>query len=313
MKYVEFTVETTPEAEDLVAEIFLRYVDFGVSIKSDADVREIVETRKDTFDYINDELLTETTGKSFVKGSFPLNTAKRDFLKVQNDLDSLKTSLKGILDVGTLAVTERVFENDDWIKNWREHFKPITFDKLCVCPSWIECETEKQKVIIGTDLAFGTGEHETTSMCIKLLERFVKEGDVVADIGTGSGILGICAAKLGAKKVVMTDNDPSAVKACEENVKLNDVYDKCFPYLADLLEGREVKANVAVANITAEILIRLSETIKDFLLCGGTLIMSGILNAKVGAVKNAFLKNGFEYLETICENEWSAVVMRKLR
>ena len=313
MEYVEYTVETTPQAEDLISEIFLRYVDYGVSVQSKNDVLETMDKCRGAYDYIDENLFNGDGCVSLVKCSFPVDTADKYLKKVKADLATLNKNVKGCVDLGTLKITRRVFENDDWIKNWREHFAPIIFDKFCVCPSWIDYETEKPKVIIGTDLAFGTGEHETTSMCIRQLENYVKKGNVVIDVGTGSGILGICAAKLGANKVYMTDNDPVAITACIENVKQNGVADKCSVTLADLLVGITLKADVAVANITAEILVRLAESINGYLAPGGVLIMSGILNDRVKKVVDAFSFNGFGFIAKTTENEWSAVVMQKLR
>ena len=311
MKYVELSVRTTPEGEDLVADVFLRYIDIGVSVSSAKDAGDYIKENPTAFDYVDDALDTTSVGVSFVKGSFPLETAKEDIALVKKDLEDLKRSVAGIIDIGSLTTTERVFENDDWIKNWREHFKPIFFDKLCVCPTWIECDTDKQKVLIGTDLAFGTGEHETTSMCIKYLEKFVSVGDTVIDVGSGSGILGICAAKLGAKKVYMTDNDPQAVFSSGENIKINGVENIAAACFADLVEKTNVTANVVVANITAEILMRLAESIKDRIAEDGTLILSGILKDRIDKVVDKYAENGFEFLEKTIENEWSAVVLKK--
>ena len=312
MKYKEFTIETTAEAEDLISEIFLRYTDFGVSISSSEDVTELMLERAESFDYIDDDLI-KPDGKSFVKGCFPLETADDDFKTVLNDIETLKENGKGIVDLGTLTVSERVFENDDWIDNWRKSFKPIEFGKVCVVPSWLEYSGSRIPVTIGTDLAFGTGEHETTSLCIDMLEKNIFGGETVFDVGTGSGILGIVAAKLGAEKVYMTDNDPLAVHAAETNVSDNGVDGVCYPILSNLADDLVGVADVVVANITAEILIVLSESINNYLKENGLLLLSGILNDRLDKVRSAYMEKGFEIIETFSKGEWSALVARKLR
>ena len=310
MQYKEFTVTTTSEAEDLVAEIFWRYTDFGVAVCSIADVIELIDDRRDTFDYIDENVLIGDADVSFVKGYFELNEADVAAEALRSDLETLRANSQGYFDLGTLEVVTRTVNGDDWIDVWRKHFKPIEFDKIVVCPEWIKCQTDKPIVLIGSNNAFGTGEHETTSMCIEYLEKYLRSSDVVIDVGTGSGILGISCAKLGADKVYMTDNDQVAVDSAKRNVLINKVENICFPTLADLFGQMNVKGDVVVANITAEILSLLSRDVTSYLKRGGVLIMSGILNAKLKSVISVYTALGFETLEYRTIGEWSAVTMR---
>ena len=313
MKYREFTIKTTDEAEDLVAEAFLRYTDYGVSFSDRSDVKDLVENRSDSFDYIEDGLLNGEDGVCFVKGCFPVETAEDDLKTVLKDLEDMKAASRGAIDFGSLEITSRDFENDDWIKIWQETLRPVEFKKLCVMPSWFETDSEKERVMIGSDLAFGTGAHETTAFCIEFLEDFVSGGETVFDVGTGSGILGIAAAKLGAERVLMCDNDPQAVFACENNIKLNSVENVCKVVLSDLSSELYGKADVVVANITAEILLILVESINDIIKEGGKLILSGILSDRVEKVVSAYEKKGFEKLSQKSTDEWTAVSFAKLR
>ena len=310
MQYKEFTVTTTSEAEDLVAEIFWRYTDFGVAVCSIADVIELIDDRRDTFDYIDENVLIGDADVSFVKGYFELNESDVAAKALRADLETLRANSQGYFDLGTLEVVTRTVNGDDWIDVWRKHFKPIEFDKIVVCPEWIKCQTDKPIVLIGSNNAFGTGEHETTSMCIEYLEKYLRSSDVVIDVGTGSGILGISCAKLGADKVYMTDNDQVAVDSAKRNVLINKVENICFPTLADLFGQMNVKGDVVVANITAEILSLLSRDVTSYLKRGGVLIMSGILNAKLKSVISVYTALGFETLEYRTIGEWSAVTMR---
>ena len=313
MKYREFSIKTTPMAEDIIAEAFLRYTDYGVSIIGGSDVTDLIDKRSDTFDYLDESVTEGEAGVSLVKGCFPVETAEEEFKIVLADIAEMKENSKGFIDFGSLTVTRRDFENDDWIKIWQNTLKPIEFDKLCVIPSWLSYEGEKERVMIGSDLAFGTGAHETTAFCISFLEKYIKGGETVFDVGSGSGILGISAAKLGAGSIVMCDNDPQAVIACENNISLNNVSDKCRVVLSDLSKEINGQASVVVANITAEILLRLVENINDIIKEGGTLILSGILNDRVDKVIKAYVDKGFEFLEKSSSAEWSAAAFKKLR
>ena len=313
MKYVEYSVKTTAEAEDLVADVMLSHTDFGVSVISGNDAIELVNGRKDTFDYVDEKIFEVGAGVSFVKGAFPIDTAERDIAAVRRELEDLRRSSQGYFDLGELSETKRVFENDDWIKIRRAALKPIEFDKLCVCLPEAEFSTDKKKVVIATDLAFGMGDHETTSMCVSYLEKYVKRGYVVADVGTGSGILGICAAKLGASKVYMTDNDPVAVEAAKTNVSVNGEENKCFPTLSNLLDGLTSVCDLVVANITADVLVLLKDDVSKLIKEGGYLIMSGILDEKIDLVVNEYDPLGFRFFECSFLNGWKATVATKLR
>ena len=310
MMYREFAIETTEEAEDIVSDIILKYTDQGVSVSSSRDVAELVSDRADTFDYI-DESLVAAKEHSVVKACFPVESADKDFGKVFADIKEAEKNACGAIDFGSLFVTSRDFDNDEWIDNWRKFFKPIEFGVLCVVPSWIDYKGDKTKVVIGTDLAFGTGEHETTSMCVGFLEEYVKVGQTVVDVGTGSGILGICAAKLGAKKVYMTDNDPQAVAAAENNIVSNEASSVCSVMLDTDSSDIKNVCDVAVANITAEILSAISDTIVGYLKRSSVLILSGILNDRVSVPVSAFSRFGFTVEKSAVKGEWTALVMRR--
>ena len=311
MKYKEFTITTTSAAEDLVADIFWNYTDFGVAVCSLRDVIELTENRRDTYDYIDEKLLEGDNDVSFVKGYFPIDSADKDVLKIIKDLDELKERSIGFIDVGSLEIVSRVVDGEDWVEIWRKHFKPIVFSRVTICPEWIKYDGDNPVVLIGSNTAFGTGEHETTYMCIEFLEKYVKSGDSVTDVGTGSGILGMVAARLGASKVFMTDNDEKAVAAANYNVKLNCLEGVCYPMMANLVEGVNVRSRVVVANITADILAILAGDILNFLSDDGILIMSGILNDRVGFVLDIYGEKGLEKVEQKTVGEWTAVVMKK--
>ncbi len=310
MNYKEFTIHTTVEAEELVADIFWQYTDYGVAVSSLKDVIELTEKRKHTFDYIDEGVLVGDEKVSLVKGYFPSNEAGEKIKLVFQDLENLKKNSKGFVELGSLEVVSREFDGDDWLDIWRKHFRALEFEKVVICPTWIDFETKKPMVLLDSNMAFGTGEHETTSMCVEHLQNYVSKDLTVIDVGTGSGILGLVSAKLGAKQVVMTDIDQVAVETAKKNVKLNCLENVCFVSRDNLVSGVEVVGDIVVANITADILAILSQTILSYLKRGGYLIMSGIINSKLNFVLETYFNIGFEEICVLEKGEWSSVVMR---
>lgn len=310
MKFKEFTVTTTNEAEELVADIFWNYSDYGVAVSSLKDVLELTENRRDTFDYIDDKVFDKTEGVSLVKAYFDTDSAEMKKSSIFNDLEVLRKNAAGNLKVGTLELIEREVDGDDWIEVWRKHFRPISFGKITVCPKWINYPDDGYVVYLDSNSAFGTGEHETTSMCIEHLQKYVKKHSVVVDVGSGTGILGISAKKLGADKVILTDIDPVAVEASRHNADINNVANDVSVYNTSLVSGIEIKGDIVVANITADVLIVLSKQILSYLNPYGVIILSGILNERKDEVISFYTFMGFKLIESKTVGEWSSLVMK---
>lgn len=311
MEYREFTIHTTDEAEELVADILWNYSEYGVAVSSVKDVIELTEKRKDTYDYIDDGVFNGQVGVSLVKGYFDIKDADVKKSLIINDLDTLKNNAYGNVDVGSLELIERTVDGDDWIEVWRKHYRPIKFGKITICPKWFDFKGDEFVVYIDSNAAFGTGEHETTSMCIRFIEKYICNSEIVVDVGTGSGVLGIAAAKLGAEKIIMTDVDKVAVAAVTHNVEINNEKNKCIVYNTDLLNGIEIKGDLIVANITADVLKILSDDIHSYVDNSGIIILSGILKSRKDEVVNVYRRLGFALLEENTIGEWSAVVMQK--
>lgn len=310
MKYQEITVTTTCEAEDLVADLFWKYTDYGVAISCVKDVIELTEAKVKNYDYLDNSLLKGDCSVSLVKGFFPIDKADELYKCLLKDLQGLKENGGEYINFGTLEVVKRIVDGDDWIEVWRKHYRPIPFGKITVCPEWIKYEGDGEVVYIDSNMAFGTGEHETTAMCVKLIEKYIKPSDTVIDVGTGSGILGLAAAKLGAKSVIMTDIDPVAVEAANRNAKLNKVDGVCKATLTNLLDGIVGSGDIVVANITAEVLAFLVKDIRSYVKEGGVVILSGILNDRLEKVINAYEEAGLKTEETLTDGEWSAAVFK---
>ena len=313
MKFIEYTVHTTTEGSELISDIFWNYTNYGVTI---CDVNDIIALQKDkrTFwDYMDDEL-TEPQGDVLVKCFLPLDIADENIRSINADLEQLRERSAGFISLGTLETSRREIEGDDWIDVWKKHFRPIHIGgRVVVCPEWIPYEPQENEVVVKLDsnMAFGTGEHETTSMCLELLQEYLRAGDTVVDVGCGSGILGISAVKLGAKFAYMTDIDYIAVRSAEHNAALNGVAERVKIALSDLLENADVRGEVMTANITADILCRLAESIPKNLKEGGTLILSGIIEPKFEQVVSAYEGIGLKLIKQIKKGEWFALAMRK--
>ena len=187
--------------------------------------------------------------------------------------------------------------------------------KVVIVPEWIAYEKKEHEITVTLDsnMAFGTGEHETTSMCLELLQECVKQGDTCIDVGCGSGILGIAAAKLGAGKCYLTDIDTIAVQSATHNCEKNGVSHKVTVAHANLLDDAQVKGNVVFANITAEVLAMLAPSIPKNLKEDGILILSGIIHSRLTLVKEAYAAVGLSVVEERRKGEWYALKLRFLR
>ena len=306
-KFIELTVSTTHIGGELVSDILWGYTEYRVVIN---DVEDVIALARDgrAWDYA-DESVFKADKTVLVKAYFPIDTAKQTITQVERDLADLKKNSP--LDLGTLETVKREIDGELWREQWKEHFKPIPIGKVVIVPEWIDyAENDGEiKILLDSNMAFGTGEHETTSMCVDFLSKYVSADDTVLDVGCGSGILGITASKLGAKKVIMTDIDECAVVATEHNMKLNGVTNGVV-MLKNLLDDNTVKGNVIACNIMAEVLIAFAPHISKNLLENGVIILSGILVERLNAVKDAYLDAGFTFVEQNIKGEWSALVMR---
>ncbi|MBE5754505.1 MAG: 50S ribosomal protein L11 methyltransferase [Clostridiales bacterium] len=307
-KFIELTVSTTHIGGELVSDVLWNYTDAGVVIN---DIEDVIALSRDgrAWDYA-DESIFSADKTVLVKAYFPIETAKEQIGQVERDLANMKSASP--LDLGTFETVKREIDGDLWREQWKEHFKPIPIGKIVIVPEWIKYEPKKDETVILLDsnMAFGTGEHETTSMCVEFLSKYVNEKDTVLDVGCGSGILGIAASKLGAKEVIMTDIDECAVTATEHNMILNGVTNGKV-MLKNLLDDNTVKGQVIVCNIMAEVLIAFAPYIANNLTDNGVIILSGILVDRLSTVKDAYISAGFSFVEDKIKGEWSALVMRR--
>ncbi len=307
MNFIELTVTTTHEASELVCDILDGYTEYGLTILDVSDVLELAKNGK-TWDYVDDNILNADE-KVLIKGFFPVDEAEKIIAQIERELLQLKS--RSVFDVGSLETVKRVIDGDEWKERWKEHFRPIHIGKVVIVPEWIKYDKEEGEIVVLLDsnMAFGTGEHETTSMCVEYLAKYASKDDVVLDVGSGSGILGITASKLGAGKVIMTDIDECAVKASNHNAVLNGISNYTVLH-KNLLDDNTVKGSVICCNIMAELLIMFAPDIGNNLLSGGYIILSGILADRLDKVKKAYLEQGFSFVEEKIKGEWSALVLK---
>ncbi len=309
MKFTELTIHTTSEGSELVADVLWRYTNYGVAISDVKDVIALQRNKAMYWDYIDDSL-TKDGGEALVKAFVALNETENVVPMIRGDLEELKVNGGDFVSFGTLECTRRVVEGDDWIEIWKKHFRPLHIgEKIVVCPEWIKYEKQpdEQVVLLDSNMAFGTGEHETTSMCLKLLQEYITPQSVCVDVGCGSGILGISAVKLGAKFAYLTDIDDIAVKSATHNSEINGVSDRIKVVRSDLLGDAEINADLVFANITAEILCRLAPSVTSHLKRGGTLVLSGIIESRLNMVLDAFSAQGLKLEKQLKEGEWFAL------
>ncbi|MDE6274110.1 MAG: 50S ribosomal protein L11 methyltransferase [Clostridiales bacterium] len=312
MKYTELTVHTTTEGSELVADVMWNYTTHGVTV---CDMNDIIALQRDStvyWDYMDEELTAPKKTDVLVKCFLSMESADETAKLIMHDIGERKDLSAGAIDFGTLEAVKRVIEGDDWIDVWKKHFRPLHIGaRVVVVPEWIAYEKKEGEITVTLDsnMAFGTGEHETTSMCLELLQNYVNEGSVCIDVGCGSGILGIAAAKLGAKTCYLTDIDTIAVESAKHNCQKNGVSENVIVAHSNLLDNADIKGDVVFANITAEVLSLLAPSIPKNLKRDGVLILSGIIESRLSLVKEAYGAVGLHAIKEQKKGEWYALVL----
>lgn len=304
--WIELTIITSSQAVEAVSAILYNTDVQGIAIEDSKDV-EFQKKNKGDWDYFDETLINIEEG-AVIKAYYREDESFMKYLKYIEE--SVKNLEQLGFDKGKGIVTTSKVNEEDWENNWKKYYKPTRVgEKIVIKPIWEEYEENPEEIILELDpgMAFGTGTHETTRMCIESLEKHVKEEDVVFDIGTGSGILGIAAAKLNAKKVIGVDLDEVAVDSAKKNVSFNHL-DNIEILHGDLMEVVKGKCNIIVANIIADIIILLSKDVKKFLEDGGYFISSGIIKDRKEEVVDSLKENGFKIEEIKEQGEWVCVV-----
>ena len=214
---------------------------------------------------------------------------------------------------GRLELEMKDVDEEDWSNAWKKYYHPVQVgEHLVVCPSWEAYDRQPDDVVLTLNpgMAFGTGTHDTTRLCMELLEKYITPQDTVLDVGCGSGILAITAALLGANKIIGCDIDEVAVKVAGENAALNGVQDRIAFHQGDLTSQVEGSFQIICANIVADVIIRLSEDAGRYLAKDGIFITSGIIDTREQDVLNALGQNGFQVIERRTSGGWVALACK---
>ena len=316
MKWNRFTVKTKTEAEDIVISTLAEVGIEGVEIQDKQPLTE--EDKAQMFVDIMPEGPADD-GVAYLNFYLEEDADKEAILK---DVREALDDLKNFMDIGEATVEESQTEDKDWINNWKQYFHQFYVDDILIVPSWEEVKAEdKDKMILHIDpgTAFGTGMHETTQLVIRQLKKYVTPDTEMLDVGTGSGILGIVALKLGAKHVLGTDLDPCAVPAVAENKEANQIVDETFDMvIGNIIDDKAIqdqagyeKYDIVTANILADVLIPLTPVIVNQMKKGAYYITSGILDVKEEVVVEAVKAAGLTVVEVTHQGEWVSVTARK--
>ena len=316
MKWNRFTLKTKTDAEDMVICTLAEVGIEGVEIQDKKPLTE--EDKAQMFVDIMPEGPADD-GIAYLNFYLEEDADKEAILK---DVRAALDELKSYMDIGEATIEESQTEDKDWINNWKQYFHQFYVDDILIVPSWEEVKAEDQdKMILHIDpgTAFGTGMHETTQLVIRQLKKYVTQDTEMLDVGTGSGILGIVAIKLGAKHVLGTDLDPCAVPAVAENKEVNGIPEEAFDMMiGNIIDDKEVqdrvgyeKYDIVTANILADVLVPLTPVIVHQMKPGAVYITSGILDVKEEVVKEAVVAAGLEVVEVTHQGEWVSVTARK--
>lgn len=315
MKYTKVSLKTTTEAVDFISNLFDEIGLEGIQIEDNIPLSE--EDKKAMYIDILPEL-PEDDGTAIVSSYF--DPANFEVPQLQRKIEEGLKELSLFINIGEGTLQFSDTDDKDWLNNWKEFFKPFRVaDDIIIKPTWEELPEHKEgDLVIEIDpgIAFGTGAHETTKLCILGLRKYITSDTQLLDVGCGSGILSIIGLKLGAKHALGTDIDEHALEATKENIVVNHIAEEQFDLLAgNIISEEEIqqkvgmkKYDVVVANILADIIIPLSGEIMQHMKEDGVFISSGILNTKADEVQDALLKNGFKIIEKNEMGDWVSFV-----
>lgn len=303
-EYIEATISTTTAGSEIISDLLMRLGAAGTQILDRAD---LPDPNKPTANWeLMDQSVIDAMPEDVqVKAWFDEDALNRIMGSLQEQLSLLKTQNEGL---GTLALSLQGVKEEDWAENWKQYYKPFRLgEHMVVKPTWESWDMQEGDLMIEIDpgMAFGTGTHETTAMCVELIEKYY-QGGALLDVGTGSGILAIAAARLGAKGIVAVDIDPDAVRVARENVAHNGLTGAIDVREGDLLQGLSQRFQFAVANILAPVICMLAAPLKAHLLPGGRFVCSGIIAEAEGDVNDALLAAGYQIDEIQHKGDWVA-------
>ncbi|MCY7993355.1 50S ribosomal protein L11 methyltransferase [Bacillus haynesii] len=311
MKWSEICIHTTHEAVEPISNILHEAGASGVVIE---DPLDLIKERENVYGEIYQLDPNDYPDEGvIIKAYLPINSFLGE--TVEGIKETINNLLLYDIDLGRNKITISEVNEEEWATAWKKYYHPVKIsEKFTIVPTWEEytpVHTDELIIEMDPGMAFGTGTHPTTVLCIQALERYVKEGDSVVDVGTGTGILSIASAMLRAKQVEGYDLDPVAVESARLNSKLNKVSDHIVIKQNNLLDGIEGEKDVIVANILAEVILRFTDQAYSLLKDGGYFITSGIIQQKKQEVKDALVKEGFTIVEVLSMEDWVSIIAKK--
>lgn len=321
MDWIRVTIYTSPDGIEAVTGRLYRLGITGLEIEDEKDFKDFLENNKQYWDYVDEELLKEKHKETCVKAYVSDDVNGRELLlAIEGSMRELKASDENG-EFGTLKVEADGINTEDWANNWKQYFHPMEVgEKLLIKPMWEDLDKPTDRLVfnINPGMSFGTGSHYTTQLCIEAIEKYIKPGDKMLDLGCGSGILSIISLMLGASEAVAVDIDPNAADTAYENADMNNIDKSHYKVLTgNVVTDPDIQAEISknkyevvAANIVADVIIGLAPKAREYMKEGGVFITSGIISDRKEDVKNALSENGFEIVSVQRRKDWVSIVCR---
>lgn len=309
MEWIEIAVTTSQEASEAIANRFMEMGANGTELIDPEAFRQVLESNK-YLDYADDGFIDQYGHDVVIKAYFAND---RNPVELAQELRLILSDLAEYIDIGPGEIKYTDRDDTEWKDVWKQYFKPFMFtEKILIKPSWEEYIRKADEIVIEMDpgMAFGTGTHETTRMCALFGEKYIKSGDKTLDLGCGTAILAISAVKLGASSALAIDIDDAAVKAARLNVSNNGESNNIEVRCGELKHIKKEPYDMIFINIIADVVIALSQDMKDYVKDGTNIILSGIIKERKEEVKKVYLDSGYYLIDEMSMGEWEAMVFR---
>lgn len=339
MDWIKIKIDTSKRGIDFVSAIFEDCGIESLEIEDNEEFLEVLEQTRPHWDFVEDELYQEKIKTCTVSAYLANNAGGQETLKlIESKINQAKQNAQNKKDkiYGSLEIYTAILNEEDWAENWKKYFRPIPVgENILICPEWEDVPEEyKERVVFKIDpgMSFGTGTHETTRLCVAALERYIKRGDLILDLGCGSGILSIIALLLGAEFAAAADIDENSARIAQDNARANNILLENYKvYAGNLLKDKKllekisrcrveqnsylqndfIKYNIILMNIIPDVIIPLLPVVKDLLSEGGVCILSGIIEKYLPDIERECESNGFKIAEKTSENDWQCVVIKR--
>lgn len=322
MDWIKLSISTTTEGIEAVCAVLMEQGVTGVEIDDSTDFHNFLENNRDKWDYVDEELLKAHESGSFVSFYVTDDTEGKETISLVNDALNVLKSQDAAEEFGTLKISGTNMKEEDWSENWKQYFKPLNVgDKILILPEWetLDTPTDRTVFTVNPGMSFGTGAHHTTQLCIKAMEKHLKNGMTVLDLGCGSGILSIISLLLGAEHATAVDIDENAVKIAVENAEKNKIdLSKYRTMAGNVTCDKELfahisdrKYDIVLANIVADVIIGIKDIVPEFLKDDGIFITSGIIEERLPDVLGAYKSSAFTPIGEEHQGGWASLVYKK--